>query len=1064
MITFKLFLFGAPRLERDGAVVKIPQRKALALLAYLAVTGKVYARDTLAALFWPDHSQSEARLALSRRLYELNKCLAPGALALEAETVAWAGDLWLDVVEFAAALAAHPTVTQDNLPALETAVDLYTADFLAGFTLPDCPDFDDWQAFQSESLRRTLRSALEKLASALAATGATEHAGTTARRWLALDPLDESAHCALMQIYALTGQQSAALRQYERCVEILREELGVTPSETTQQLAAAIRQGAIQPISRPLAESTVPTPASLAPASVVRRHNLPSQTTPFIGRQDEVADLTRLLAAPEVKLVTILAPGGMGKSRLGLAAAERQVDRFADGVFFVPLAPLTSADAIVTAIAEQAGFSFSGAAPPRAQLLDYFRDRQALLLLDNFEHLLAGAPLVSELLRAAPAVKVLVTSREKLNLAGETVYLLSGLRFPTQETPEDLLVYDAARLFVQSARRTRPAFELAADNVDSLAQICRSTQGMPLALVLAAGWLDVLSPARVAEEVQRGIDILETEARDVPERQRSVRATFTYSWERLSEEERQVFMRLALFRGSFAFEAAATVAGADLRTLRRLAAKSLVQTLPADRFEVHELLRQYGEEKLRHAELLETVRQAHSSYYLAFLAARDEDIKGRRQQAGLQEIRADFENVRQGWQWAVEHRQFDAISRAALECLVNFADMSYAALDVHALLEQTIAALQPTAGQPPPPLWEQAVVRQGWVHWLLNEPIDPIKVRAVLARARQRSDTHEMAYCLTVLALHATQTSNYTSSAAAECLRLWQAVGDPFYIAYAYRRDAYASPDNLEHSIARLRQGMQIQREAGNRAHVCASLTYVAELLALTGAAREADRLLDEALAIQSDIGKGSIYIFILSVKAYLAFWRGELDAAMQLIQLWQDFARGRVFHGGLSLHFPALLGWIAGVQGDYGQCLALSRNLAATPQTRHFMLAWRHGWGLALANIGLGDSEAARQALYDVLRLSHHSFKASTIRQMCLPLAALLAETPGRAVELLGLAHQAPQELTRWMAHWPPLAHLRHSLEAQIGAERFAAAWERGVSLDLDAAVDNLLAELAGA
>jgi hypothetical protein len=174
-------------------------------------------------------------------------------------------------------------------------------------------------------------------------------------------------------------------------------------------------------------------------------------------------------------------------------------------------------------------------------------------------------------------------------------------------------------------------------------------------------------------------------------------------------------MRLAVFRGGFAFGAAAAVAGADLRTLRRLAGKSLVQALSTDRYEVHELLRQYGEEKLRQTEIVEAVRQAHSAHYLAFLAARDEDIKGRRQQAGLREIRADFENVRQAWLWAVAQRQVDAISQAALECLVNFAEMSYTALDVHAMLGQMITVLQPAAGQPPHPLWEQAVVCREWV-------------------------------------------------------------------------------------------------------------------------------------------------------------------------------------------------------------------------------------------------------------------------------------------------------------------------------------------------------------
>jgi DNA-binding SARP family transcriptional activator len=273
---------------------------------------------------------------LSRRLYELNQRLPLGTLVLEGETVALTGDLWLDVAEFEATLAAHPTVTTGNLPALQAAVDLYTADFLAGFTLPDCPDFDNWQAFQTASLRQCLCTALEKLVWAQVATDNAGNAIATARRWLALDPLDESAHRILMQLHAQAGQHTAALRQYEHCVKILHEELGVAPGETTQQLALADRQGSFRPIPQPRAEPTVAVQATAPLELAVRHHNLPSQTTAFIGRQDEVADLTRLLAEPEVKLVTILAPGGMGKTRLSLAVAERQLNRFRAGVFFVP--------------------------------------------------------------------------------------------------------------------------------------------------------------------------------------------------------------------------------------------------------------------------------------------------------------------------------------------------------------------------------------------------------------------------------------------------------------------------------------------------------------------------------------------------------------------------------------------------------------------------------------------------------------------------------------------------------------------------------------------------------
>ncbi|MCB0124802.1 MAG: AAA family ATPase, partial [Caldilineaceae bacterium] len=626
----KLFLFGQPRLEKAGQPADVHGRKVLALAAYLAVTGIIHNRDHLATLLWSEHDQSGARANLRRELSQLNRLWGPDVLTATRESIGLAadGDLWIDVVRFQGCITAGQAhdhgasaICAECQPLLEEAAALYQADFLAGFSLPDCPEFEEWQLFQRESLRQGLAAVLERLAAGLADA---EAALGYARRWLTLDTLHEPAHQAVMRGYARAGQQAASLRQYERCGEILHAELGVAPGESTQQLAAAIRQGAFRPSAPVRATSALPVP--IEPA--VRRHDLPSQTTPFIGRQYEVADLTRLLAEPEVHLVTILAPGGMGKTRLSLAVAERQIKRFRDGVFFVPLAPLSSPDDIVTTIAEQLDFSFGGSTPPKQQLLDYFRERQILLVLDNFEHLLEGAPLVTDLLRAAPDLKVLATSREKLNLSGETTYLLAGLHFPTWESLEDLLEYDAIRLFIGSARRVRPDFTLQPQDFDDLARICRLTAGMPLAIVLAAGWLDLLSLAQVAAEIQRGLDILETEQRDVPERQRSMRATFSYSWERLSEVERQVFMKLAVCRGGFSLEAAEVVAGADLRTLRRLAGKSLVQIVSDGRYAVHELLRQYSAEKLRQSAAADTVRQAHSRYYLAFLAARDADIKG----------------------------------------------------------------------------------------------------------------------------------------------------------------------------------------------------------------------------------------------------------------------------------------------------------------------------------------------------------------------------------------------------------------------------------------------------
>ena len=326
------------------------------------------------------------------------------------------------------------------------------------------------------------------------------------------------------------------------------------------------------------------------------KHNLPQTATAFIGRHDEIHDLLDLLSSE--RLITILAPGGMGKTRLSLEVARRSIGKHRDGVYFVPLAPLSSPDDIVTTIAENIGFVFHGDQPPETQLINFLKERDMLLILDNFEHLMDGAGLISDIVKSAGGIHMLITSRERLNLRGEVVYSLRGLSFPTCETPADALEYDAVKLFIGGARRTRPDFELIADDLDYLARICKLTQGMPLGIELAAGWVDILSLEQISNEIQQSIDILETDMRDMPERHRSLRASFERTWNRLTDTEQDVFTKLSVFRGGFTLASAEAVAGANPRHIRKLAQKALIQTEPNDRYGIHELLRQFGEMKL----------------------------------------------------------------------------------------------------------------------------------------------------------------------------------------------------------------------------------------------------------------------------------------------------------------------------------------------------------------------------------------------------------------------------------------------------------------------------------
>lgn len=448
------------------------------------------------------------------------------------------------------------------------------------------------------------------------------------------------------------------------------------------------------------------------------KHNLPSQTTPFVGRHRELAEISDLLADPECRLLTILAPGGMGKTRLAVAAAHAQIGRFAHGVIFVPLAPRSDACDIVTAIAENIGFSFYGELLPAQQLLGFLRDRSLLLVLDNFEHMLPGALFVADLVRDSPDLRVLTTSRERLNLQGETVYALRGLDFPNEQSPQRVESYAAVKLIMQTAHRIRPDFELQTGDLIYLARICRLTAGMPLAIELAVGWLDILSLEHIANELKQGIDILDTNLRDLPERHRSIRATFEHTWRRLTDDERMVFGRLSVFRGGFTLPAAQAVAGANARHLRGLAQKALIQTEGNERYAIHELLRQFGAAKLAETDELPTVRARYATFFADFMQARQSELFTDQQLVALDRIGADFENICWAWNVLVDQHAFDELPKL-LDGLWFFLDVHSRSQEGIDLFETTIHILQSLS---PSDVTELALARL-WARqaWFYND-------------------------------------------------------------------------------------------------------------------------------------------------------------------------------------------------------------------------------------------------------------------------------------------------------------------------------------------------------
>ncbi|MCL4302966.1 MAG: tetratricopeptide repeat protein [Anaerolineae bacterium] len=398
--------------------------------------------------------------------------------------------------------------------------------------------------------------------------------------------------------------------------------------------------------------------------------------------------MTGLLTGPTCRLLTLVGPGGVGKTRLALRVAADLRKNFTHGVYFVPLQPLQSTDFLIPAIADALNIHLSGQQEPQQQLFDQLQDKEMLLLLDNFEHLIDRADLLTDLLRTGPALKFLVTSREALNLPEEWLFPLAGMPYPPDPQTEAVETYSAVQLFVGCAQRLRPDFSLA-DERDGVIRICQLVEGTPLALELAASWVKILNCTEIAAEIQRNLDFLATRQRGIPSRHQSMKAVFNHSYALLGPEEQAVFKRLAVFRGGFRRQAAERVTGASLVTLSALVDKSLLRWEANGRYQIHELLRQYAAEELvQSPEDVALVYDRHCRYFAAFLAERNKALEGGRQRDALREIEADLENIRAAWQWATEQLKAEEIQKS-MDALGVFFDFRGRYLEGIRAFEQT---------------------------------------------------------------------------------------------------------------------------------------------------------------------------------------------------------------------------------------------------------------------------------------------------------------------------------------------------------------------------------------
>ena len=1058
--TFRLRFLGAVQITQDDQPVRrFESRKALALLGYLAAQSRPIPREQLVDLFWGDKSESRGRANLSWVLNRIATLLPDCVQADRHDVQFQRGDqYWLDIDVLA------QLETRRDPDSLAAAVALYRGEFLEGLSLDGCAEFELWLVGERERWRQRAVQALETLISHHGQRGEREEGLRFARHLLTLEPWREDSHRQVMRLLARSGQRSAALAQYETCCRVLADELGVDPLPETTALYERIQT-----------------------AARARKPNLPVQPTRFVGREEDLAQVASMLNNPECRLLTILGSGGVGKTRLALQAAANQTETFLEGVFFVPLASLSSAEHLTSAMAEAIGFSFSGHDAPKQQVLNYLRGKEMLLILDNFEHLLEGAEFVAEILRRAPEITLLVTSREPLNLRWEWRFEIKGLPYPAaDETPDlqGLSGYSAIQLFEHIARRARPRFQLATHNQPAVIRVCHLVEGLPLGIEMAAAWVGEQTCAQIAEEIENSLGFLATSMRDVPERHRSLRATFEHSWRLLSPQEQHAFAILSVFRGGFQPKAAGEVIGGSPDVLQSLAAKSLLRCLPSGRCEMHELLRQYAAEKLSaQPEVEAKARDRHCTHYTTFLKEHESDLNGKHVSEALAAIKPEIANVRAAWHWAVQEARLEDIERGltslsryyllagpfqegsmliaqAVERMRKMVDQEEKAtqeaktilskllaeqanlLNQQGMYEQAIAAAQTAVDQA---RGSQAIgpKAMGYLQWgtALWCQGDYEAARSQLKQAlalAQSAKLHQLeADGLRNLGIICWNLDDYAGARThyGQALRICREIGDQQGEGRALNNLGLVAEWQGDYANAKayLEQSLRIQCDLGDRKGENIVLVNLGLIYNRQGDFARAETYYEQALRICREVGDQESAGMVLSNLGLLAHRQGDYVAAQefsrQALQLAQEL--GSRFLQGFALthlgHALAGLGKLNEAAAAYQEAVDIRHELG------QHNLAIESLAGLARVSLAQGDLIHAQRQADEILAHLQAGNLDGTIEPLWIYLTCyrvLKANDDPHAQEILNTAH-----------------HLLHEQAAKINDEEMRRSFLENVA-----------------
>jgi predicted ATPase/DNA-binding SARP family transcriptional activator/Tfp pilus assembly protein PilF len=923
----KITTLGGLSIQRnDTPVTGFVSRKVDALLIYLVCNRREHPREALADLLWDDLTQARAMANLRMALSSLQQQLSDYVIVTRQSVMINPDcDIWLDTTALEQEIDAAEEkwertsgLSRTGFSRLEEALSLYHGDFLAGFHLRDSTGFEDWKLVEQERIRGRVVDAMTHVVDDALEHNFLSIGIAQAKRLLQLDPLLEETHRQLMKLLARSGQRSAALAQYEACRKILEEELDVEPDDETVDLYEQISSGEF----------------SAAPTTDSTPHNLPSQGLPFVGRDAELASIAERLDSPDCRLLTLLGPGGIGKTRLALQSASERLPDFRHGIFLVSLAPVNSPKYFISAIVTAIKLPVQSKVDLKDQLIDYLRDKEMLLVLDNFDQLLDAAEHVSDLLSAAPNLKIMVTSREVLNLQEEWTLQISGLAFP-DSMKEDGGNYSAVQLFEQSARRVQAGFALNAITLPAVIRICQLVEGMPLALELAAAWLRAMPIDAIIAQIEHDLDFLTTTHRNVPERHRSIRVLFDHSWNLLSSAEQDVLMKLAVFRGGVELEAAQKVASATMPVLASLVEKSLLRSEGTGRYDLHELLRRFAYDKLAESGTIGNIQASHCDYFIDW--AERLDIVQSMKQASSGRLDTDYDNLREALSWALEHQQVSAVLRLG-SSLVGYWKARGLAAEGRRWLSEGLAISNDTV---PLDLRAKALTGAGILAWSQSD-FEPARLmlEISLKQYKELNDKTGMSRALNFLGYVLVNTGDYVRARLCyrQIFKLAQEQDDKASEATALSNLGMVSLVVGEYDKARqqLEESLVTLRQFGESEAICVALINLGALYMRQAEYAQAQSYYEEGLVMARALAHKPNIAITLANLGDVAHKMDDLARAgglyVESIQILQEL--------GDKLGAALILERFAGLAVDHDQAVRAATMLGAANRMRKLLRA----------------------------------------------------------------------------------------------------------------------------